>query len=106
MQDYPRFHQNRTNLLLHILMVPLFVAGVLFALWSAVRGAWLVGLLALTAPIISIAVQGAGHKQEPNPPLPFDGFGDFVVRIFSEQFYKFPKFVLSGEWLRAVRSSR
>jgi len=29
-----------------------------------------------------------------------------VERIFSEQFYRFPKFVLSGEWLRAVRSSR
>ena len=73
-QDYPRFHQNKTNLLLHIVMVPLFV-------------------------------QGAGHKKEPNPPLPFDGPGDFVKRIFSEQFYKFPKFVLSGKWLAAVRSS-
>ncbi len=31
MQDYPRFHQNKTNLLLHIVMVPLFVVGVLYA---------------------------------------------------------------------------
>ena len=78
MQDYARFHTNKTNLLLHIVMVPLF----------------------------SIAVQGAGHKQEPNPPLPFDGPGDFVKRIFSEQFYKFPQFLLTGEWLRAIRASR
>jgi len=28
-----------------------------------------------------------------------------VKRIFSEQFYRFPKFVFSGEWLAAVRSS-
>jgi hypothetical protein len=57
-------------------------------------------------PLASIAIQGAGHKIEPNPPLPFAGPGDFVKRIFSEQFYKFPKFVLSGDWLRTVRSSR
>jgi hypothetical protein len=106
MQDYAHFHKNRTNLLLHIVMVPLFVAGVLYALWSAVQGNWITALLSLIAPLVSIAVQGAGHKQEPNPPLSFDGPGDFVKRIFSEQFYKFPKFVLSGEWLRAVRSSR
>ena len=62
--------------------------------------------LSLLLPLISISVQGAGHKQEPNPPLPFDGPADFVKRIFSEQFYRFPKFVLSGDWLRALRSSR
>jgi hypothetical protein len=106
MQDYPRFHKNKTNLLLHIVMVPVFVVGVVYALWAALQGRWLAAVLALLLPLVSIAVQGAGHKQEPNPPLPFDGPGDFVKRIFSEQFYKFPKFVLSGEWLRAVRSSR
>ncbi|MBW2381584.1 MAG: DUF962 domain-containing protein [Deltaproteobacteria bacterium] len=106
MQGYPHFHKNRTNLLLHIVMVPLFVVGVVYSLSSAMQGRWLAASLALSLPLVSIAIQGAGHKQEPNPPLPFDGPGDFVKRIFSEQFYKFPKFVLSGEWLRAVRSSR
>jgi len=106
MQDYARFHKNQTNLLLHIVMVPLFVVGVVYASLAAMQGRWLAAVLALLLPLVSIAVQGAGHKQEPNPPLPFDGPGDFVKRIFSEQFYKFPKFVLSGEWLRAVRASR
>ena len=106
MQDYARFHKDKTNLLLHIVMVPLFVVGVVYASLAAMQGRWLAAVLALLLPLVSIAVQGAGHKQEPNPPLPFDGPGDFVKRIFSEQFYKFPKFVLSGEWLRAVRASR
>ena len=106
MQDYPRFHKNKTNLLLHIVMVPVFVVGVVYALWAALQGRWLAAVLALLLPLVSIAIQGAGHKKEPNPPLPFEGPGDFVKRIFSEQFYRFPKFVLSGEWLRAVRSSR
>ena len=106
MQDYPRFHKNKINLLLHIVMVPVFVVGVVYALWAALQGRWLVAVLALLLPLVSIAIQGAGHKKEPNPPLPFEGPGDFVKRIFSEQFYRFPKFVFSGEWLRAVRSSR
>ena len=106
MQDYPRFHKNKMNLLLHIVMVPVFVVGVVYALWAALQGRWLAAVLALLLPLVSIAIQGAGHKKEPNPPLPFEGPGDFVKRIFSEQFYRFPKFVLSGEWLRAVRSSR
>ncbi|UCF46779.1 MAG: DUF962 domain-containing protein [Myxococcales bacterium] len=104
--DYGHFHKNKTNLIMHLLVVPLFVVGIVYALLAAMQGRWLAAVLALLLPLVSIAVQGAGHKKEPNPPLPFDGPGDFVKRIFSEQFYKFPKFVLSGEWLRAVRASR
>ncbi|MGB3053103.1 MAG: Mpo1-like protein [Polyangiales bacterium] len=105
MQDYPHFHKNRTNLLLHIVVVPLFVLGVVYAIVAAFQGRWLAALLSLALPLVSIAVQGVGHKKEVNPPLPFDGPGEFLTRIFSEQFYKFPKFVLSGQWLRALRSS-
>ena len=105
MQDYPRFHKNKANLLLHIVAVPLFVAGAVYAIWSLAQGDWIGAVLGALAPLVSIAAQGAGHKKEPNPPLPFDGPGDFVKRIFSEQFYRFPKFVLSGGWLRALRSS-
>jgi hypothetical protein len=106
MQDYAHFHKNKTNLLLHIIVVPLFALGVVYAVWAAFEGRWLAASFSLLLPLASIAVQGAGHKKEPNPPLPFDGPSDFVQRIFSEQFYRFPKFVLSGEWLRALRSSR
>ncbi len=104
--DYPRFHKNRTNLLLHIVVVPLFVLGVVYAVVAAFQGRWFAALLSLLLPVFSLAVQGVGHKKEPNPPLPFDGPGEFLTRIFTEQFYRFPKFVLSGDWLRAVRSSR
>ena len=41
MQGYSRFHQNKTDLLLHIVMVPLFVGGVVYALSSAMQGRWL-----------------------------------------------------------------
>ena len=104
--DYPRFHKNRTNLLVHIVVVPLFVLGIVYAVVAAIQGRWLAALLSLLLPLISLAIQGVGHKKEPNPPLPFEGPGEFVTRIFTEQFYRFPKFVLSGEWLRALRASR
>jgi len=104
--DYPRFHKNRRNLLLHILVVPLFVLGIVYAVVAAFQGRWFAALLSLLLPVVSLAIQGFGHKMEPNPPLPFEGPGEFVRRIFTEQFYRFPKFVLTGEWLRAVRSSR
>ena len=58
--------------------------------------------LGLLGPALSLAAQGAGHKREPSPPLPFAGPGDFVTRILSEQFYKFPKYVLTGGWSRAL----
>jgi len=60
---YPRYHQSRTNLLLHIVVVPLFLAGNL---------ALVVGL---------------------------------VGGSFLEQWINFPRFVLSGKWLRALRQS-
>ncbi len=38
MNDYPRFHQNRANLAIHIVVVPAFVVGALGALWSLAAG--------------------------------------------------------------------
>ncbi len=105
MDSYARFHQDRVNLLIHIVMVPVFVLGVLGAVWSAWRANWLTALLLGAAPLISLAVQGYGHKREANPPLPFSGPGDFVLRVFREQFYTFPMFVLTGAWRRCWRQS-
>ena len=45
-------------------------------------------------------MQGIGHKREAEPPVPFDGPGDFLARVFVEQFFTFPRFVLTGGWLR------
>ena len=101
--EYPRFHQDRVNLAIHIVMVPLFVACAVCALWSLITGRWLWAGLLAAAPALSMAVQGVGHKREVHPPLPFEGPKDVLLRIFVEQFYTFPRFVLSGRFLRAWR---
>jgi hypothetical protein len=106
MVDYPRFHQNRANLAIHIVMVPVFVTSSVGAVWALAVGRWPVAAALILGPIMSLAAQGAGHKREPNPPLPFAGPGDFVTRVLAEQFYRFPRFVLTGGWRRAWREDR
>ena len=98
--DYAAKHQDRLNLLLHIVTVPLFQVGtlvVLCALFAASGWAAAVGVVCMVG---ALAAQGRGHKREPETPTPFDGPADFVTRFFAEQWVTFPRFVLSGRWYR------
>jgi hypothetical protein len=59
----------------------------------------------LAAMAVSFAVQGFGHGREPNPSIPFAGPVNAFARVFLEQWITFPRFVLVGGWLRALRSA-
>jgi hypothetical protein len=104
--DYTRFHQSRANLLLHIVIVPVFLLGNV-ALVAALfqRSAWL-ALGGIAAMGVSLAVQGRGHGMEANPSVPFSSPFNAVSRLVLEQWVTFPRFVLSGGWLRAWRAAR
>jgi hypothetical protein len=102
---YPRYHQSRANLLLHIVVVPLFLAGNVALVAGLVRMSWVLAVAGLVAMIVSVALQGRGHRVEANPPEPFTSPAQAVGRIFFEQWITFPRFVLSGGWLRALRSA-
>ena len=104
-QGYPRYHQTRSNLLLHIALVPLFLLGNIALVVGVVWPSWGLAFAGIAVTFISIALQGRGHKAESNPPEPFTGVGNAVSRIFLEQWVTFPRFVLSGSWLRALRSA-
>jgi hypothetical protein len=97
---YPEVHRNRKNLLLHLLTVPLFMAGTV-----AVAFAWLSPwlLFGLAAMMLAMALQGRGHAQEDSPPEPFRGPRDVLTRILAEQWITFPRFVLSGGFARSWR---
>lgn len=102
--NYPAAHRSRRNLLVHIVTVPLFMAGTIaFAL--AWRWPWLlvIGPAVMTGVM---ALQGRGHRQEAAPPAPFLGPADVFGRIFAEQWITFPRFVASGGFVRAWRASR
>lgn len=102
-QGYPRYHQSRFNLLLHIVVVPLFLLGNTALLWAVLQGSWPVAALAMTAMVVSVAAQGRGHAKEPVPPEPFTSKSNAVARIFCEQWVTFPRFVISGGWSNALR---
>ena len=97
---YERNHRDRTSLVLHMIGVPMFIAGVLAGLRLALAGYVAGSVFALTVAVAGFALQAAGHRREAESPEPFDGVGDFLARVFVEQFFTFPRFVLSGGWLR------
>lgn len=100
---YSRYHQSRTNLVLHIFVVPVFLAGNVALIVAVIKGSWVMGLAGLAAMVLSVALQGRGHRQEAVPPEPFTSPINAISRIFLEQWITFPRFVLSGGWMKAIR---
>jgi hypothetical protein len=104
-QGYARYHQSRSNLLLHIVLVPLFLAGNVALVVGVVRLDWIEAVVGAGCMAGSMVLQGRGHKGEPVPPVPFSGAGNALSRIFLEQWITFPRFVFSGGWWRALQSN-
>jgi len=102
-QGYTTYHHSRFNLLIHIVAVPLFLAGNIGLIAAIFKGAPWAAIVSLAAMVLSIAVQGRGHLAEAVPSVPFTSPANAVSRILLEQWITFPRFVLSGGWLRALR---
>jgi hypothetical protein len=102
---YPRYHRSRRNLLLHIAVVPIFLAGNVSLVLSLVQRSWLVSLGGAAAMVVSVALQGRGHRMEPVPPEPFSSPANALARLFLEQWITFPRFVVSGGWRDALRQA-
>ena len=101
--DYAAKHQNRLNLLLHIVSVPLFEIGTLILLSAALARSGTATVVGVIMMAGALAAQGRGHRLEPEAPVPFDGAADFITRFVAEQWVTFPRFVLSGGWYRNLR---
>jgi uncharacterized membrane protein YGL010W len=99
-RGYSRNHRDRANLLIHMIGVPVFIAGVLAFITQVARAQWFGAAVSAVVAVAAFAVQGVGHKRERVAPEPFAGPGDFVARVFAEQFITFPRFVLMGQWAR------
>jgi hypothetical protein len=105
-EGYARYHQSRANLLLHIVLVPLFLSGNGLLLVGLMSLDWKKALAGVVCTVASISLQGRGHQGEAVPPVPFTSRGNAIARIFLEQWITFPRFVLSGGWRRALESAR
>ncbi|MCO4862359.1 terminase [Cupriavidus sp. WGlv3] len=101
-RGYARNHQHPRNLLLHIVAVPMFMAGTVLGLYGLVRLNLPAIALGLVCMGMSMALQGRGHRLEAHAPEPFAGPADIAGRILAEQWITFPRYVLSGRWWRAL----
>ena len=99
---YPRYHRSRANLLLHIVVVPLFLGGNLAILLGLATLAWVPAVAGVAATVVSLALQGRGHRGEPVPPEPFTSPLNAIARLLCEQWITFPRFVVSGGWSAAL----
>ena len=104
-EGYARYHQSRANLLMHIVLVPLFLAGNVALIVGLVRLDWIEALVGFACVAMSIVLQGRGHKGEAVPPVAFSSASNALARILLEQWITFPRFVLSGGWRRALVST-
>jgi phage terminase small subunit len=97
---YARYHQDRTNLLLHIVMVPVFMLATVLLVAGVLRLSLTLVVAGVVGLVLALAVEGRGHARETVPAEPFAGPLDFAGRLFFEQWVTFPRFVLSRGWAR------
>lgn len=102
---YPRYHRSRANLLLHIVVVPLFLAGNLAILIGLATLSWVHAVVGIAGTGLSLALQDRGHRTELVPPEPFTSPLNAIARLVCEQWITFPRFVLSGGWSDALRKA-
>ena len=104
--DYEQVHADRRNLRIHMFAVPLF--GITFpaTLLFLISGDYLLAGLSLIAAIGSMILQRIGHSMESIATQPFKGTLDFMKRWFSEQYFRFPLFVLRGRWWQQHQAAR
>jgi hypothetical protein len=102
--NYPAGHRDRRNLLVHALTAPVFQVGTVALVVSPFVSGWLAAL-GLGAIASTVALQLGTHRLERMAPAPFRGPGDIMARFLAEQWVTFPRYVASGAFGQAWRSS-
>ena len=91
-RETPPVHKSGTNLLIHLIAVPMFVAGHALLIVGVAHSWWLVAT-ALASIVGSLILQGVGHSLEKQQVPPFTGPRDFLRRLYAEQFCNFWRFL-------------
>lgn len=93
--NYASSHADCVNLLIHLVSVPLFWAGLgLLCLPLAGFSLWY-GPLAVGVIALVLLAQSIGHRRESAAPLPFSDPLDAVSRLLIEQLITFPRYLAS-----------
>ncbi len=104
--DIGVIHSSRLNLIIHVFAVPTFIIGIVGLIYSLVnlRIIEIVSFVLMMA--VSLLVQSYGHSREKVRSAPFAGPMDALSRILIEQFINFPRFLMTGKWYAALRTSK
>lgn len=104
-RETPPVHENRTNLLIHLVAVPIFALGhVVVAIGILAWSAWLV-VSGVALVVLSLVAQKQGHALERQPVHTFASGKDFLRRLYAEQFCNFWRFLFSGRWYASFRAA-
>lgn len=108
--DYPERHRNKANLMIHIVAVPLVwlaaiqvLGGLMLTLIGV--GGFKVIFWALVQAGVAVFAQSWGNGMEAVKPAPFAPTKDYAIALAAEQFVTFPRFVLTGEWLKNLQAA-
>jgi hypothetical protein len=101
-EAYPRYHRARANLIIHIFAVPLFLIGNIGIAVTFIEQSPGIAIVSVVFVALSMILQRFGHGLEKLPSEPFTSPGNAVSRILMEQWVTFPRFLVSGAWLRAL----
>jgi len=102
-RETPPVHRNVTNLMIHIVAVPLFVLGHVLLVAGLIVNPWLLAGAVLSI-VVSLVAQRYGPSLEHNQVHAFTGTGDFLRRLYAEQFWNFWRFLFSGQWYAGFKS--
>jgi hypothetical protein len=72
---------------------------------AVVSSPWPSAGLAAVLISLSIGLQAVGHAREPERARQFSGLADFALRLTTESFVVFPRFVLLGAFRLAWREA-
>jgi hypothetical protein len=109
--DYAERHRDKTHLMLKIVAVPLvwlaaiqLFGALLLMLMPGVSG---IGPLvwALVMVAVSVFLQVRGASMEADKARPFALTRDYALWLAADDFVNFPRFVLTGEWLRNLKGA-
>jgi len=101
-RDYAERHQDKLNLWLHLYSVPAFIAGSAAVFANLMALHWFGAAVSACFVLAAVGIQALGHLRESRPAPPVEGLVDGVRQMVAEQFVTFPRFVLSGGWMRNV----
>ena len=101
-QDYHSFHQSKTNLVIHLVTMPVFVLALLASLYFLLQFNWLAAGLAFMTLLVAFAAQGYGHSLEAKPSIPFASPKQAMQRILLEQIITFPRYLMTGGVTKAL----